>query len=181
VVCHPHPLHGGTMKNTVVFRVARAMRRAGFVTLRFNFRGVEGSEGEHDGSGAEGGDVAACLDFLSERYPDTPLWPAGYSFGARTVCELAVHDPRIERILLVAPPLAVYDCACLGELQQPGLLIFGGLDEFGTLADLAQKHPTLSEGLELHEIKGADHLFRGRSPLIEERVHDYATQVRETT
>ena len=101
VICHPHPLHAGSMRNTIVFRTARALRAAGLVTLRFNFRGVEGSEGVHDGKGAEAGDVAACLDYLAERHPGLPLWGAGYSFGARTICELATHDERLERIVRV--------------------------------------------------------------------------------
>lgn len=167
------------MKNTVVFRVARALRAAGCVTLRFNFRGVEGSEGQHDGNGAEEGDVAACLDLLAERYPGVPLWGAGYSFGARTICELAPKEPRIERVVLVAPPVAVYDCRCLEELTQPGLLVFGSGDEFGTLTELAQKHAELPERLELHEIAGADHFFRGRTPLLEESVRDHATHALE--
>ena len=179
VVCHPHPLHGGTMQNTVVFRLARALWAAGFVTLRFNFRGVEGSAGQHDGEGGEEGDVAACLDLLAERYPGLPLWAAGYSFGARTVCELAPKDGRIERVVLVAPPVAVYDCRCLEDLRQPGLLVFGSGDEFGTLTELAQKHPALPEHLELHEITGADHFFRGRTPLLEESVRDHATRALE--
>jgi len=179
VVCHPHPLHGGTMRNTIVVRTARAMRATGMATLRFNFRGVEGSAGTHDGAGAEAGDVRACLDHLAALYPGLPLWAAGYSFGARTICELAASEPRIERIVLVAPPVAVYDCSCLSAIPQPGLLVFGSGDEFGTLTEVAQKHPDLPEHLELHEIPGADHFFRGRTPLVEERVREYATQAWE--
>jgi len=176
VVCHPHPLHAGSLRNTIVFRTARALRAAGLVTLRFNFRGVEGSEGEHDGDGGEAEDAAACLAFLAERHPRLPLWGAGYSFGARTICELAAERPALmERIVLVAPPIAVYDCSCLDRIQQPGFLLFGSKDEFGTLAELAQKHSALPARLELHEISGADHFFRGRTPLLEEQIRAYAT------
>lgn len=174
IVCHPHPLHSGSMRNTIVFRAARALRDAGLVTLRFNFRGVEGSEGEHDGRGGEEADAAACLDFLAARHPDLPLWAAGYSFGARTVCGLATRDARIVRLVLVAIPVGVYDCSCLGRLEQPGLVLLGGDDPFGTLTELSQRHRHLPERLELDEIGGADHFFRGRTPILEDRIREYA-------
>lgn len=185
IVCHPHPLHEGTMRNTIVFRAARALRGAGFATLRFNFRGVEGSEGVHHGEGGAGSeeDDAACgLDFLAERYPDSPLWAAGFSFGSRTVCGLATRDERIERLVLVAFPVSIYACDCIHDIQQPALIVFGGNDEFGTAADLARKHPDLPERIEVEEIAGADHLFRGRTPLVEAAIQHYAlAHVRRTS
>jgi alpha/beta superfamily hydrolase len=184
VVCHPHPVHGGTMRNTIVYRTARALRAAGFATLRFNFRGVEGSAGEHDGGGGPGSeedDAAAGLELLSARFPDVPRWAAGYSFGARTVCGLAARDARVERLVLVAFPVAVYDCAAIVDVRQPGFLLFGDQDEFGTAAALARCFPELPSRLEVHEIAGADHFFRGRTPLLEERVRDYARAAMEPT
>lgn len=174
IVCHPHPLHEGTMRNTIVYRVARALRGAGLATLRFNFRGVEGSEGVHDGNGAEEGDAAAALDFLAERHPGLELWAAGYSFGSRTVGSLARRDARIARLVLIAFPIAAYDCSFLREVRQGGLLVFGGGDPFGTLTELAALYPDLPERFEVEEIPGADHFFRGRTPILEEIVHDYA-------
>lgn len=174
IVCHPHPLHGGTMRNTIVYRTARALRAVGLATLRFDFRGVEGSEGVHDGTGAEEEDAAAALDLLAERYPGVPLWAAGYSFGSRTVCGLATRDARIRRLVLIAFPVAVYDCDCIRAVEQPGLLLFGAGDEFGTATELVQRFPTLPERLEVEEIPGADHFFRGRTPLVEEAVQTYA-------
>lgn len=180
VVCHPHPMHGGTLRNTVVFRAARALRSVGLATLRFNFRGVGHSEGTHDGEGAEEGDVAAALDFLEERFPGLPLWAAGYSFGSRTVCGLATRDERIRRLILIAFPVSVYDCRCIEEVEQPGFLLFGGGDEFGTLTELAQRFPALPERLEVDEIVGADHFFRGRTPILEEKIRDYAREALQT-
>jgi len=176
VVCHPHPSHGGTMRNTIVFRTARALRAAGLVTLRFNFRGVEESAGTHDGKGAEEEDARAALDVLEARYPGLELWAAGYSFGSRTVCGLARRDQRIRRLLLVAFPVAVYDCSMVLEVERPGLLLFGGGDEFGTATELAQQFPRLPERLEVDEIVGADHFFRGRTPIVEERVREWALE-----
>lgn len=174
VVCHPHPLHGGTLRNTIVVRTARALRSVGMATLRINFRGVEGSEGVHDGTGAEEGDVAAALDWLRERLGDVPLWAAGYSFGARTVCGLAAREERIARVVLVALPVAVYTCEEICGLRQPGLAIFGTADEFGTARELRERFAALPPRLEIHEIPGADHFFRGKTPLVEEAVRAYA-------
>jgi len=176
VVCHPHPMHQGTLRNTIVFRTARALRSAGFATLRFNFRGVEGSEGVHDGNGAEQDDVAAALDLFESRYPGLPLWAAGYSFGSRTVAGLALSDARIRRLILIALPVAFYDCSFVERLTVPGLLVFGSGDEFGTGTELVQRHPGLPETLEVEEILGADHFFRGRTPLVEEAVAAHARE-----
>ena len=174
VLCHPHPLHRGTMRNTVLYRTARALRSAGLVTLRFNFRGVEGSQGEHDGQGGEEGDVSTALDFLGQRYPGVPLWAAGYSFGARTVASFATVEARIRRLILIALPVAVYDCSFIECVPQPGLMIFGGADEFGGEAELRERYPGLPPGLEVHQIEAADHFFKGRTPLVEEAVRFYA-------
>ena len=176
VVCHPHPLHGGSLQNTIVFRAARALRSAGVVTLRLNFRGVEGSEGTHHGEGGEEGDVDAALDELEKRLPALPLWAVGYSFGARTVCGLAARSPRIRRVLAIAFPFGVYDVTMLGELRQPTLLLSGEKDEFGTLAGLTRGGVPLPPNVRVEEIPGADHLFRGRTPVVEERVRHFALE-----
>src|ERR1700759_2088281 len=98
LVCHPHPQHGGTMHNKVVHRLARGLRKTGCVVLRFNFRGVNLSEGTHDGRGGEVEDARVALAFLRERYPDLPYSLAGFSFGSRVAlklgCELAEPKPR---------------------------------------------------------------------------------------
>ena len=165
------------MRNTVIFRTARALRQVGLATLRFNFRGVEGSEGEHDGEGGEEGDVSVALDFLAERHPSVPLWAAGYSFGSRTVAGLATRDPRITRLILIAFPITHYDCSFLSDVEQPGFLIFGGGDPYGTLTELAQQFPKLPERLEVDEVPGADHFFKGRTPILEDKFHAYAASV----
>lgn len=173
-VCHPHPLHGGTMRSTVVHRTARALRRAGLAVLRFNFRGVEGSEGEHDGGGGEERDLAAGLGWLEERHPGVPLWAAGFSFGARTVCGAASWDGRIARLVCVALPVLRFDCEGVGDLRQPGLFVFAGDDEFGTLGDMRVRCPSLPERFELVEIPDTDHIFRRKTPDLEEAVHAWA-------
>ena len=173
VICHPHPLHGGSLENTICVRAARALRANGLATLRFNFRGVGASAGVHDGQGGEEKDVQACLDELVRRYPGLPQWGVGYSFGARTVGDLAARERRIVRVILIALPVGRYGHGRLAALEQPGLLLFGELDEFGTAADA----PPLGPGLEVNTIEGADHLFRGRTSLVEDHVRDYARSV----
>ena len=175
IVCHPHPMHGGTMNNTLVYRTARAIRTAGLATLRFNFRGVEGSEGEHDGTGAEDEDARTAIDWMCARFgADSRVWAAGYSFGSRTVASLARSEPRIERVLLLACPVNYYDLGFLGEVTQPMFGVFGSVDPFGTASDFARTHPNLVGRVEVEEIQGADHFFRGRTPLVEEAFAAYA-------
>jgi hypothetical protein len=184
IVCHPHPLYGGTRDNTVVFRTARALRRAGGATLRFNFRGVGVSGGEHSGRAGPGGeedDAIAGLDLLARELPGVPLWGAGFSFGARTVAALAPREPRIARLVLVAPPVDVYESDAVARVVVPSLAVWGDRDGFGTLRSFRRRHPDASPLLTTVEIEGADHFFRGRTPLLEEAVLAYARRALETT
>ena len=167
------------MRNTVVCRTARGLRSAGLATLRFNFRGVEESEGVHDGEGAEELDMSAGLDWLAGELPGTPLWAAGFSFGSRTAIGLATRDSRIEALVAVAPPVRIYDIPELNQIEQEGLILMGSRDEIGTLSDLERQYPNLPAGLEIHEIEGADHLFRGKSPLVETTIENFASRILE--
>lgn len=181
VVCHPHPLHGGTMHNNVVFRIARALQKAGCAVLRFNFRGVEQSEGVHDGGLGEVEDARAALDFLAERHPGLSLWAAGFSFGSRTVARLSAPpqaggDERIEQLFLVTMPCIPYDCSTVLEVQPPTYLLMAGADEFGSLEDLKQRFPDLPPNVEADQIDGVDHFFRGATPELERRIRAQATQ-----
>ena len=173
-VCHPHPLHGGTMDNTVVFRTARGLELAGLAVLRFNFRGVGGSEGVHDGRGGEEEDLAAALDHLEGEFPGLDLWAAGFSFGARTAASYARKDARISRVVLVALPVKAFDCSFVREIKKPGLVLMAGNDECGTLADLRRSFPDLYPGLETDEIPEVDHYFQGATSELQSRVRRYA-------
>jgi alpha/beta superfamily hydrolase len=174
VLCHPHPLFGGTMHNTLVFRAARALRSCGVATLRFNFRGAGASAGAHDGNGAEEDDAAAALDWVAARLPGVELWGAGFSFGARTMGALAARDARIRRVILMALPIKRFDCPGIDRLRQPGYLLFGGRDEYGTREEFRARHPDLPPQLELDEVPEATHLYKGCTPRLEERVLAYA-------
>jgi len=109
VVCHPHPLYGGTMHNKVVYRMARGLRRAGAVVLRFNFRGVNLSEGRHDRGEGEQDDARAALELLRSRYPHLPFSLAGFSFGSRVVLRLGCGLGDVERIVAAGYPTTFRD------------------------------------------------------------------------
>lgn len=180
VVCHPHPLHGGTMRNNVVHRTARGLHDAGLTVLRFNFRGVGGSEGVHDGQGAEEEDLAAALTFLAERAPGVPLWAAGFSFGSRTVVGLAPRDARIQRVALVALPVIAYDCARALDVRQPGAIFMAGDDTFGTLAVLRDQMPQLLDRFHVEEVEGVDHFFTGKLDDLRARITRWALRSLDT-
>ncbi len=175
VFCHPHPAHGGNMNSTVVFRSARALQAAGLDVLRFDFRGVRRSQGVHDGQGGEEEDLAAALDWLEALRPGLPLWAGGFSFGARTVLGLAAREgERLERVLLVAPPVGVYGCRPLLDLAVPGLIVMAAEDTFGTRQVLLERFPELAQRMSIEEIPQADHFFRGALDELGERVQAWA-------
>ncbi len=176
VMCHPNPAAGGTMRTTALFRAARGLQAAGLAVLRFNFRGVEGSDGEIEAGPREVDDVAAALDWLEQRFPGTPLWAGGFSFGARTSAAHAVRDPRVERIALIALPVTAFPCDVIREVRTPGLVLQAGEDQFGNLADLRRMYPDLDPSLELDEIEGCGHFFEGRTRELQERVTAWATR-----
>ena len=137
LVCHPHPLGGGTMHNKVVFRAAAGLVDAGLTTLRFNFRGVGASTGAH--SEVEGGkqDVRDALDYLSETYPGQQITLAGFSFGSRAGMEVGKDDDRVVRLISIGTPVDKYrDYDFLTGLRKPILFVHGDKDEFGSVENL---------------------------------------------
>jgi alpha/beta superfamily hydrolase len=128
VVCHPHPLHGGTLTNKVVHTVAKAFAELDVTTLRFNFRGVGGSPGEFDHGRGEVDDMLAAVDWLRARFPEAPLWLAGFSFGAYVALSGQARA-NAAQLLLVAPPVAMFDFPAQGGVQIPWLVIQGSADE----------------------------------------------------
>ncbi|MEO7540168.1 MAG: alpha/beta fold hydrolase [Pyrinomonadaceae bacterium] len=134
LVCHPHPLGGGTMHNKVVFRAAAGLADAGLTTIRFNFRGVGASTGEHNE--IEGGreDVADVLNYIGEHYPRQDLTLAGFSFGSRTALEVGHADDRVVRLISIGTPVDKYgDYEFLIGVNKPILFVHGDQDEFGAI------------------------------------------------
>ena len=161
LVLHPHPLHGGTMHNKVVFRAAAALNEAGLTVLRINFRGVGQSTGTHDEARGERDDARAALDYLIKQYPNQPITLAGFSFGARVGLEVGAEDARVTRLIGIGTPVNMYDFAFLEACRKPVLFVHGDRDEFGDVEALR----ALAAGLQAHAdvqlsiIEGAGHFF----------------------
>lgn len=179
LVCHPHPLFGGTLHNKVVFHTMKALHSFGFPVLRFNFRGTGLSQGEHDHGGGEVDDVRAALDWLDAEF-HLPLVFAGFSFGAAVGMRAACADSRVQAVIGAGTPVAavaadteeprVYTYEFLQECRQPKLLISGARDQFGPRAKLEALVNSIPEPKKLVVIEGADHFFEGRLRELREAI-----------
>ena len=166
VVCHPHPLYGGTLHNKVVFHVMKALNSFGFPVLRFDFRGTGLSQAEHDHGNGEVDDVRAALDWVDREF-HLPLIFAGFSFGAAVGLRAACPDPRVKAAIGLGLPVSpmddrTYDFSFLASCVKPKLFVSGGRDQFGTPAQLEALAATIPGPKELKLIPGADHFFEGR-------------------
>jgi uncharacterized protein len=162
VVCHPHPLHGGTMQNKVVHTVARAMQEAGAATVRFNFRGVGASEGRYDDGIGELADALAVVDWTRRQFDCDALWLAGFSFGAATALQAAAHGVRPLRLVTVAPPVGRIILEPIPRPDCPWLVVQGDRDELVDFATVRRWVAGYSPPPELAVIEGAEHFFHGR-------------------
>jgi len=129
VICHPHPLYGGTMRNKVVYWMARAFEERGCSVLRFNFRGVEQSEGKWDDGVGEADDARSALDWLQQQLPAAPLWLAGFSFGCYAGLRAARDDSRVARLFAVSPAVEHYSFAFMEGDARPLTVVQGEKDE----------------------------------------------------
>ena len=159
VVCHPHPLFGGTMHNKVVHRVASTLHALGAAVLRFNFRGVGASAGAYDRGEGELADARAALAFMRGRYPEARRWVAGFSFGSWVASRLATGEPDVERLILIAPPVHMQTFEELLTSPVPKLVVQGMADEVCPPANLAAVYPTWAEPRRLMKVPGASHFF----------------------
>jgi len=159
VVCHPHPLYGGTMHNKVVHRVASVLHELGAAVLRFNFRGAGESEGAHDRGAGEVEDARAALSFLAERYPSAHLWVAGFSFGSWIAARLAASEPKVERLVLIAPPIKTSSFEVLRTWAKPKLVVQGTMDDVCAPSLLEGEFPTWADPKELKWVADASHFF----------------------
>ena len=159
LVCHPHPLGGGTMHTKVVFRVAQALVDLGIPALRFNFRGVGRSTGTYDEGRGEADDVRTALDFLATRYPATPLCLAGFSFGSWVGLPVGCADARVHQLIGVGVPVRLLAVDDLAGCAKPKLIVQGALDEYGPLDALQPWFARLAPPKHLTVIPNADHFF----------------------
>ena len=167
LVCHPHPLFGGTLHNKVVFRAMKALNAFGFPVLRFNFRGAGLSAGEHDHGRGEVEDVRASLDWLDREF-HLPLVFAGFSFGAWVGLRAACPDARVAALISLGTPVDVegqaYAYDFLRDCAKPKLFVSGARDEFGPLGEVERIVAAAAEPKRLLRIPGADHFFEAACP-----------------
>lgn len=162
VVCHPHPLFGGTMHNKVVYQAAKALDVQAGAVLRFNFRGTELSEGSHDRGVGEREDVRAALDFLAADFPDVPLVLAGFSFGCWVGLRVGCEDARVQRLIGMGAPVNHSDFSYLENCSKPKLFVHGSEDKFGDVGKLRKLVNELPGENELIVVDGVDHFFAGK-------------------
>jgi uncharacterized protein len=171
VVCHPHPLFGGTMHNKVVYQTAKTLHRFRLPVLRFNFRGAGLSEGAHDEGRGEQDDVSTTLDFLAAEYPGAPLLLAGFSFGSWVGLRVGCNDSRVGDLIGLGLPvenLANRELSHLAACDKPKLLVSGQLDAYGPPEKLQAMldgfPPHVKQQTSFAIISGADHFFAGHLP-----------------
>lgn len=174
VFAHPLPTHGGTMHTKAVYQGTKGLVRAGCVVLRFNFRGVGGSEGTFDGGAGENGDYTAALDYVASHNSGLPLWAAGFSFGAWIALETGAVDDRVTALIGIAPPVtkAAYDFSNTTRSTKPKFFVQGEADDICPVQDMWAFYGGLPEPKELVIIDGADHLFDGHTTEVGEALDD---------
>ena len=180
LVCHPHPLYGGTMHNKVVFHTMKELNARGFPVLRFNFRGVGASAGEHDEGRGEVNDVQRALDYLSQRFK-LPIFFAGFSFGAAIGLRAAAPDPRVETLIALGMPMNAegrqYSHRALVESAKPKLMLSGELDQFATPEQLRAIYAAAAEPKRLAIIPEADHFFTGKLPEMRAALSEWLSEI----
>jgi alpha/beta superfamily hydrolase len=159
VVCHPHPLHGGTMTNKVAHTLARAFQRAGATAVRFNFRGVGASAGTHDGGVGEREDAIAVVEWALAAHPGLPLYLGGFSFGAGIAASIA---NRVDAAVLVTVALPVERLGGLDHPRCPWLIVHGSDDELVSVDDVRGWREQWAPDAELSVLDGATHFFHGK-------------------
>jgi len=175
VVCHPHPLHGGTLHNKVVFRAARGLEAAGVATVRFNFRGVGASQGRHDRGEGEQRDFEAAVAWIMKKHPGVPVFGGGFSFGAWVAGRAGSEMPEVDALFLIGAPINSHDLSFLRHTEKPTLLIHGTRDEHGDpdrLSDLVEASPSA----EMILVDGADHFFNRQLEIVEQSLRIWAEE-----
>jgi uncharacterized protein len=162
LVCHPHPLFGGTLHNKVVYQAAKALDGLGLPVLRFNFRGAGLSEGKHDGGKGELDDVRAAVEFVAREFPQMPLLLAGFSFGCWVGLRVGCQDQRVERLVAIGAPVNNSDFSYLQSCGKPKLFVHGSNDEHGDVNKVRQMVEELPGKNELVVVDGVDHFFAGK-------------------
>jgi len=183
VVCHPHPLYGGTLHNKVVFHTMKALNSFGFPVLRFNFRGTGLSEGEHANGIGEVEDVRAALDWLEGEFT-LPVIFAGFSFGAAVGLRAACADERVRALIALGLPVLpeenrAYDFDFLRASTKPKLFVSGSRDQFGPPGKLEALVNTFADPKKLIRIEAGDHFFEGRLRELREAIETWVREIKD--
>lgn len=171
VFCHPHPQFGGTLHNKVTYRASEAIFEHGLPTLRFNFRGVGGSQGAWSGGPGEEEDAAAAVSFVRTLYPALPVLLGGFSFGAGVALAVGARDERASALVAIAPGAGRRDFSFLASCRKPKGVVQGTADELCHLADLEATYQDWAEPKFLRLVEGAGHFFEGRLNDLKQAVH----------
>jgi len=181
LVCHPHPLFGGTLHNKVVFHAMKALNTLGIPVLRFNFRGTGLSQGQHDNGIGEVEDVRTALDWLDREF-HLPIFFTGFSFGAAIGLQAACADSRVAAVAGLGTPVGAvedrsYNFSFLETCTKPKIFISGSRDQFGPKPKLEAMFATAAEPKKLVVIEAADHFFEGRLREMREALETWAREV----
>ncbi len=168
VVCHPHPLHGGSMHNKVVFRLARAARRGGAAVIRFQFRGVGLSDGSYDEGRGEQDDLRAALRYASDHYPGRPLVSAGFSFGSRVGLRVCCAAAGVERFLAVGTPVDHGEWSFLNASGLAKFFLQSTKDQYGSRETMEQVFRQAADPKQLTWVESPDHFFHDALDALEE-------------
>jgi uncharacterized protein len=176
VVCHPHPLFGGTMHNKVVYQAAKALDALGLPVLRFNFRGVGLSAGEHDRGNGEMDDVRAAIEFLNREFPHAPILLAGFSFGAWVGLRVGCEEPHVRYLVGMGIPINSTDFSFLQQCEKPKLFLHGSNDQFGDIHKVQSLVGSLSGERKLVIVEDVDHFFFGKLDELNSALQTWLTE-----
>ena len=178
LLLHPHPQHGGTMNNKVIYAQYQSFVRRGFSTLRFNFRGIGRSQGVFDNGQGEMSDAAAALDWMQTHNPNSQrCWIAGFSFGAWIGMQLMMRRPEISGFISVSPPASLHDFSFLAPCPASGLIIHGEKDDVVPISSVEKLVAKVSKQknitIDYRIIKDGDHFFLDHLASLCEQIDDY--------
>ncbi len=184
LMLHPHPQHGGTLNNKVVYTLYQTFARRGFSVLRFNFRGVGRSQGSFDRGEGELSDAASALDWLQSYNPNaSACWVAGFSFGAWIGMQLLMRRPEITSFVSISPPANLYDFSFLAPCPSSGLVIHGAKDDIVPEASVAKLIEKLTNQrdiqIDYRLVPSANHFFHDQQDDLSHWVNDYLARAME--
>jgi alpha/beta superfamily hydrolase len=173
LVCHPHPLFGGTMHNKVVYQAAKSLDALGLAVLRFNFRGTGLSEGNHDRGEGERGDVRAALDFLAAEFTNIPLLVAGFSFGSWVGLRAGCEDDRVTSLIGLGAPVNNADFSYLTHCPKPKLFVHSSNDMYGAVDKLKAVVAAVPGENKIVVVDAADHFFVGKLDQVDAAITNW--------